>query len=306
MISTCGIGGPARVVRPMVRAMKADQASDPEAFHGEGPVWSPAWGGLKYVDMLAGDVLTLRADGITSRMHVGSVAAALRPRRTGGAVVALERSFALAALPDLSDIRMLDPVWEDTSIRFNDGGCDPQGRFYCGSMAYDQRTGAAAMWRISADGDQLRTEQVWSDVTVSNGLAFSPDGSLAYYNDTPTRAVSVMDYDPHDGFTARRSLVRVEGGSGPDGLCVDAEGYVWTAIYGGSAVHRYCPDGHLDGTVELPVTNVSACTFGGDDLGTLYITTSRENLPEGEQPEAGALFMVRPGVHGLPVLDFAG
>lgn len=286
--------------------MKAEQVGDPEAFHGEGPVWSPAWGGLKYVDMLAGDVLSPQPNGIINRMHVGSVAAALRPRRGGGAILGLERSFALAALTDLQDVRLLDPVWTDTSIRFNDGGCDPQGRFYCGSMAYDQRTGAAAMWRISAEGDGLHTEQVWSDVTVSNGFAFSPDGSLAYYNDTPTKAVSVLDYDPQRGFSGRRTLARIETGHGPDGLCVDAEGYVWTAVYGGSVVHRYAPDGRLDGTVELPVTNVTACTFGDDDLGTLYITTSRENVPEGEQPEAGALFTVRPGVSGQPTLEFAG
>lgn len=288
--------------------VRAEQLTDPVAEHAEGPVWWQPWGGLKYVDMMRGDVLSLHDDGTIDRAHVGTVAAALRPRVAGGAIIAVERSFALAERDDLADAAALPEVWSDTSIRFNDGGCDPQGRFYCGTMAYDEQPGAGTMYRLTASpaGDQ-RIDRLWGDVTISNGFAFAPDGARAYYNDTPTRRTDVFDYDPETGLRDRRPLVVLPDGPGsPDGLCVDAEGRVWVALWGGSAVHCYSTSGDLEEVVELPVTQVSACTFGGPDLQTLFITTSHSNLPPGEQRQAGSVFSVRPGVTGLPTLPFAG
>jgi len=285
---------------------RAEQRTDPLAHHGEGPVWWGPWGGLKFVDMLAGDVLHLGADGQVTRTRAGTVAAALRPRVGGGAIVASERCFALASRDDLSDLTSLPDSWSDTGIRFNDGGCDPDGRFWCGTMAYDETPGAGAMYRLSAgDGESSpAVERVWGDVTISNGLAWSPDGSLAYYNDTPTGAVSVLDYVGGE-LVDRREFARVDSGH-PDGLCVDAEGGVWVALWGGSAVRRYTADGRLDEVVELPVSQVTACTFGGQGLRELFITTSAEGLEPGAEPLAGALFSVEPGVAGLPALPFAG
>src|ERR671916_447776 len=129
----------------------------------------------------AGDVMTLAADGSVERRHVGSVAAAVRPRRGGGAVIGVERGFAL----EDSDgtVTHLGELWTDGSVRMNEGGCDPDGRFYCGSMAYDQRPGAGALYRLDPDGS---VRVVLEKVTISHGLEWSPDGSRAYYNDTPT------------------------------------------------------------------------------------------------------------------------
>ncbi|OEV04131.1 SMP-30/gluconolactonase/LRE family protein [Streptomyces oceani] len=288
--------------------MRAEQVTAVEAEHGEGPVWWPAWGGLRYVDMLAGDVLTLREDdGSVSRTHVGRVAAALRPRVGGGAVLALERSFALASRDDLADVRSLGEVWADPAVRFNDGGCDPDGRFYCGSMAYDATPGAASLYRLAPGAEEGTPEVVLDGVTVSNGLGFSADGSLAYYNDTTTGRTDVFAYDRGAGLRARRPFAVFEDGAGlPDGLCVDAEGGVWVALWGGSRVRRYAPDGTLDGVVDVPASQVSACTFGGPELDTLYVTTSRTGLPVGAEPAAGAVFAVRPGVRGLPALPYTG
>lgn len=290
--------------------MRAEQATDPVAYHGEGPVWSEQWGGLKYVDMLAGDVLSLAADGSVSRVHVGPVAAALRPRVGGGAVIGTQRAFALARRNDLTDVEALPEVWSDTGIRFNDGGCDPEGRFWCGTMAYDESPGAGSMYRLTPGegGSAPRVEKMWGDVTISNGFAFSRDGSLAYYNDTPTHEVQVFDHDPEHGLTGRRTLVHIDDPdiAGPDGLCVDGEDHVWVALYGGSVVHRYSPEGRLDGVVELPVSQVTACTFGGPALDELFITSSQENLPKGKEPLAGSLFRVKPGVVGQPTLPYAG
>ncbi|MGE2724476.1 SMP-30/gluconolactonase/LRE family protein [Mycolicibacterium pulveris] len=281
--------------------MQVDRITDSITEHGEGPVWSPSWGGLRWVDMTAGDVLSLAADGSVTRTHVGTIAAAVRPRDRGGAVIAVERSFLLEE-PD-GTTTQLPPVWSDPTIRMNEGGCAPDGSFYCGSMAYDKRVGAASLYRLAPD----RTVTVVLDgVTVSNGLDWSPDGSQAYYNDTDTHRIDTFSWNADVGLHDRRPFVAIPDGGRPDGLTVDAEGGVWTALANGGAVHRYSADGRLDAVIELPAHKVTACTFGGDDLRTLFITTSREGLRAGEDPLAGSLFSCRPGVDGLPVRSFAG
>lgn len=278
--------------------MRVEQIADP-VQHGEGPVWHDGWGGFRYVDIPNGDVLSLLENGRVERVHVGRVATALRPRVGGGAVIAVERGFVLQD-PD-GGLHPLGEVWNDPRVRMNDGGCDPAGRFYCGSMAYDQRPGAATLYRMDPDRS---VRPVLIGVTVSNGLAWSPDGSLAYYNDTPTMQISVFDWSEARGLSNRRVFTRV--GALADGLTVDAEGAVWTAIWNGSAVRRYLPDGRLDAVIEVPTRRVTACTFGGPDLDQLYITTSREQTDVGDDPLAGALFRVDVGVRGLPAAPYAG
>ncbi|KPM53601.1 gluconolactonase [Frankia sp. R43] len=299
-------------------SIDSEQITDPVAFHGEGPVWSTAWcadwGGLRCVDLLAGDVLAVDpTTGAVRRDHVGAVAAALRPRRTGGTVIALERGFMLVdpAGPDdptgliSGTRRYLGDLWDVAAeVRMNEGGCDPDGHFYCGSMAYAETTGAGSLYRLSPDGT---VSVELTDVTISNGLAWSPDGAQAYYVDSPTARVDVFDYDTERGLHGRRTLLTVPDGSGvPDGLTVDADGYLWVALWGGGAVHRYSPAGRLDGIVALPVPRVTACAFGGDRLDTLYITTSQRHTDLTRYPAAGAVFAAAAGVRGQPVLPFLG
>jgi sugar lactone lactonase YvrE len=281
--------------------MQAEQVTDPVAYHGEGPVWSTRWGGLRWVDMLAGDVLSLDEDGQVNRRHIAGVAAAIRPRTRGGAVIGVERGFALEE-PD-GTVTPLDPLWSDEQVRMNEGGCDPDGRFYCGSMAYDQRPGAAALYRLDPDGT---TRLVLEGVTVSNGLEWSPDGALAYYNDTATHRIDVFDYDATTGLTGRRPFVQLPDDGRPDGLTVDAQGGVWVALSGGGSVQRYTPAGSLDAVIELPTPKVTACTLGGPSLDQLFITTSREKLEPGEDPIAGSLFRAQVDVPGRPIREFAG
>ncbi|MCM3885590.1 SMP-30/gluconolactonase/LRE family protein [Frankia sp. R82] len=315
--------------------------------HGEGPLWVPAWGGLHLVDLLAGDVLALDArTGAVERHHLGTIAATVRPRTNGGAVVALERGFALldpplphvprpdtpppddglaagpapgatsaagmiAGSPFRSGAvgsvswRVLPSLWPAArGLRMNDGGCDPDGRFYCGSMAYDETPGAGSLHRLDPDAT---TTVVLGGVTISNGLAWSPDGTRAYYVDTPTSRIDVFDYDPAGGLTGRRPFAVVPQGPGqPDGLAVDADGGVWTALWGGGAVCRFTGSGSLDQVIELPVPRTTACAFGGPDLGTLYVTTSRLATDTDRHPGAGAIFAIDAGVRGLPALPFAG
>lgn len=292
--------------------MRARQVSPADAFHGEGPVWWPAdgsahAGALRYVDLLAGRVLTLRDGENTGVDLPDRVAAFLRPRRRGGAVVAGEHRILVSDSADLTDLRTLAEPVTSPDVRFNDGGCDPAGALLAGTMRYDQATGGAALVRIGPDG---ATSTVVSGVTVSNGIAFSPDGTTAYYNDTPTRTTWAFDWDPDHGLTNRRPLFTLDDattGAGPDGLCVDAAGDVWTAIYGGARVEcRAAADGALLEVVDVPVSNPTSCAFGGDAFDELFVTTTRENVPDGAEPAAGAVFAAEVGVRGAPVLAFDG
>lgn len=279
--------------------MRAERLTDAVAHHAEGPCWWPGWGGLRWVDMMAGDVLHLADDSAVTRSHVGDVAAMIRPRAVGGAVIAVERGLAFAD----EDWRVdpLRPMWTTDTLRMNEGGVAPDGSLYVGSMAYDQAKGAARLHRVRPD---LRVETALESVTISNGIDFSPDGQLAYYNDTPTGQITVFDWSAEGGLVDGRCFAEVDGF--PDGLTVDAEGGVWTALFGGSRVERWSADGTRDAVIEVGARQVTACTFGGADLAELYITTSREGLAEGDDPDAGALFVARPGVQGRAVTPFAG
>lgn len=280
--------------------MQVEQITEAIAFHGEGPVWSESWGGLRWVDMLAGDVLSLGPDGTVGRRHVGEVVAALRPRRGGGAVLGLQRGFALE--DPGGEVTALEELWSDAGVRMNEGGCDPDGRFYCGSMAYDKRKGGGSVYRLDPDGS---VRVVLEAVTISNGLEWDPSGTRAYYNDTDTFRTDVFDYDPDRGLVNRRTFVALDDAR-PDGLTVDSEGGVWVALSNKGAVRRYSETGTLDEVIELPVPKVTACTFGGPDLDQLFITTSRENIDTAAFPRAGALFVAQPQIKGIPAREFAG
>lgn len=279
--------------------LRAEQVTDAITYHGEGPCWSDSWGGLRWVDLLAGDLLTLGEDGEVRRLHVGDVAAFVRPRTRGGYVVGLERGIGLADGPDVPPTP-LPELWSDPGVRMNEGGCDPSGALYAGSMAYDAAPGGGRLYRITPDG---AATVVLDAVTISNGIDFSPDGTRAYYDDTATGRTDVLDVV--DGrLTGRRPFVGGDG-ENPDGLVVDSAGNVWVALNGAGLVRCVSPAGEVLAEVGLPARLVTACTLGGPTLQDLYVTTSRENLDDPE-PEAGALFRVRVEVPGRPVLPFAG
>jgi sugar lactone lactonase YvrE len=279
-----------------------EQLTPAHAYHGEGPVWDASAGVLRWVDMLAGDILTLEADGVVSRLHVGDVAAAFRPRAGGGLVVAVERGFVL--VDEDGRVGPVQRAFEDPDVRMNDGGCDPAGRFFCGSMAYDMAPGRGSLFRFDPDGGVTR---VLEGLGISNGIAWSADGTRLHFVDTLTGRVDLFDYDLGSAeLSNRRPLATIDEDDGmPDGLALDAEGGTWVALWTGSAVHRYDAEGRLDAVVRLPVSQVTACAFGGHNLDELFITTSRLDLGDAE-PAAGAVFRVEVGVRGLPLPVFAG
>jgi sugar lactone lactonase YvrE len=297
------------VTGPSVRTLGApDLLVDARAALGEGPVWDARAGRLLWVDIERGRVHTTDPDtGATSTRELGKSVGIVVPRASGGHVAVLADGFY--ALHHDGRVERLAHVDDDGGrFRFNDGACDPAGRFLAGTMARDSAPSAGALYRLETD---LSVTRLLDGVTISNGLGWSPDGGTCYYVDTPTGCVFAFDYDGRDGsMSGRRVFVTIEGTPGrPDGLCVDEQGGVWVALWPGGAVRRYRPDATLDAVVPLPVSNVSSCGFGGADLDRLFITTAHEGLSADErrdQPLAGGLFVADVGVRGLPRPPFAG
>lgn len=273
---------------------------DPDVFHGEGSWWDPRVGSLRYVDMLAGGLMTLDGDAATRAQMPSDVAAVVRARRQGGYVVAVQQGFLL--LDDDLAVEREIPVFDDASIRMNEGACDAAGRLYVGSMAYDARDGAGTLYRLDPD---LSVHIALEGVTIPNGLVWVDGGRTALHTDTPRREIRAYAFDPATGEfgDSRVHIGFPADGGAPDGCALDAEGCLWVAMYGGAAVHRYAPDGSLLRRIPLAVSNPTSCAFGGPDGTTLYVTTSNEHVDE---ELAGRVYALDVGVCGAPVFDFAG
>jgi sugar lactone lactonase YvrE len=183
----------------------------------------------------------------------------------------------------------------------NDGACDPQGRFWAGTMAYAETPGAGTLYRLDPDG--TATAMV-SGTTISNGLGWSADGTTLWFADSGNGTVDAFDFDPQTAtVTARRTVITVDRGHGaPDGLAVDAQDNIWVAIWDGAEVRRYTRDGELTGRIRLPVGRPTSCCFGGSDLTTIFISTARTGLTRDQlraQPDAGRLFRADTGTRGV-------
>lgn len=284
--------------------------ADVRATLGEGPVWDGARGVLWWVDILAGRLHRFDPrSGDDSVIEVGSLIGAVALRRDGSLVAAVVEGI-LALDPDgSSSPRLVLPLGApDDGLRCNDAKCDPAGRLWVGRMSRQTDPGAGCLLRVEPD---LSVTTVLSDLTIPNGLGWSADGHTMYFTDSTWREVRAYAYEPRTGALGEgRTLLALGPDDGvPDGLTVDAEDHVWVARWGAGRVDRVAPDGRVVDRVELPAAQATSCTFGGPDLGDLYITTARERFsPEDEarEPQAGGLFRCRPGVHGVPPVPFAG
>jgi sugar lactone lactonase YvrE len=190
--------------------------------------------------------------------------------------------------------------------RFNDGRCDRAGRFWVGTMCDVRRDPSGSLYRFDAD---LACTKLRNAIIVPNSLAFSPDNRTMYFADTNRHTIWAYDYDLASGAATNERVLADTGEGRPDGSCVDADGGLWNAEYGGWRLVRYAPTGKVDRVVEVPVANPTCCAFGGEDLGTLYVTTATQRLSPDDlakQPLAGSLLALRPGVKGLPEGRFAG
>jgi sugar lactone lactonase YvrE len=282
---------------------------DAKATLGEGPVWDSNNQVLYWVDIVGEKVhrFDLRS-GTDIAIGVGQPVGSLALRATGGLVLALRDGFGVLDLEDNSTRVIADLNINDPDILMNDGKCDRIGRFWAGSQSWRGRPGLGALYRFEQDH---RVTRILDNVTCSNGLDWSTDGTILYYIDSPAGGIDAFDFDLATGdVRKRRRLVDIPLEQGQaDGMTVDADGYLWVAVWDGWSIRRYDPDGRLTRVIDLPVARVTSCTFGGPDLADLYVTTARSGLtPEQleEQPMAGGVFRCRPGPRGRapnPYLD---
>jgi sugar lactone lactonase YvrE len=264
---------------------------------GESPVWLATERQLLRVDITAQAIVRRDVDlAAEERTYVDAPVGFALPTAAGALIAGIGREVRL-----LQPSQALAAVEADRpENRFNDAGCDACGRLWAGTMSTPRRQGAAALYRLTADG-QLSV--ALNRVTISNGLDWNHDATLLYYVDSTTQRIDAIDFDLDRGRLGRRrafATIAPEGGL-PDGLTVDAEGGVWIALFGGSAIRRYLPNGRLDAELHLPVTNPTSMAFGGTDLGDLYITSAKHRLSAeqlAQEPLAGSLLRVRPGVRG--------
>jgi sugar lactone lactonase YvrE len=291
----------------------ADYVCGKGAILGECPIWDDRAQALYWIDCRApalhrldpssGDVKS-----VPIAETIGSFALRRQGDENGGAVAALASGFHFLDLETGRTIPIADPEPGQPDNRFNDGRVDSAGRFWSGSMNRRHAGPTGTVYRL--DPDRSVTPQ-FGDITVTNGIAFAPDGRRLYFADSPTGTIVVFDLDPETGaLSNRRVFAGPDAAPGyPDGAAVDAEGYLWSARWLAGSVARFAPDGQLVQTIDVPVARVTCCAFGGPDLKTLYITTaSQGSLKNGPPPEslAGGLFAAEPGVAGLPEHRFAG
>ena len=276
---------------------------------GEGAIWDSERKVLYWVDIIGQklfvyDPATAENREIDTLQAVGTVV----PRASGGLIVALHNGFA-SLDPDSGLMRPIaDPERDIPANRFNDGKCDPAGRLWAGTMEFDGEPDRGALYCLDTDGTVTRK---FGNVTISNGIVWSLDGRTMYYIDTGRNNVRAYDYDAATGAIGNERVTVTNAGSGHfDGMTMDAEGMVWVAIFGGSAVRRYDPEsGVLLDAIELPMSQVTSCAFGGPDLTDLYVTSACLRLSESErsaEPLAGSLVKVVPGVEGLPAIPYRG
>jgi len=281
---------------------------------GEGPVWEADTRTLYWVDLLENMIYALDTQsGKVSSLNVGQNTGCVAPRKKGGLVAALQHGFFIVNMRDGSLKPIHDPEAEKPENRFNDGKCDCRGRFWAGTMSKKLDTGSGAS---GPGGSVYCLERDWSisrkiaNITLSNGMGWSPDDRTFYYIDSPTNTVAAYVFDPASGaISGRREVVRLPEGFGgmPDGMSVDAEGMLWIALWGGAGVGRWNPaTGDLVRWLAVPALNVTSCAFGGERLDELYITTARLGTDPQAYPQAGGVFKVKPGVNGLPSHPFAG
>jgi sugar lactone lactonase YvrE len=289
--------------------MRVEVFADLRADVGEAPHWDERTETLLFVDLTAGAVFRYDQSGVQlGSFSVGQEVSAVVPRRGGGLVLAVRDGIA-AVSDSGADFELTAPVERDIhGNRMNDAKCDPSGRLFAGTTAFDFSPHSAALYRVAADWS---FEPVVRDVTQSNGIAWSPDGRQMYFIDSATQGVDVLDFDVGTGSVGnRRRLVTIARAHGvPDGMTADNRGNLWVACFGGAAVRCYSPAGALLDEVLFPVAQVTSCAFGGADLADLYVTTAAYRMSADQrqrEPLAGATFVCRPGAAGLPAAPFAG
>jgi sugar lactone lactonase YvrE len=295
------------MARELLSSARMTLAFDVGAGLGEGALWDWRHDRLVSVDILAGRVLISDpADGTTRSIEVGQPVSAALLRGDDELLLAVRDGFATLALETGKFEPLVAVEADNQANRMNDAAVDARGRCFAGTMAFDCTPGEGTLYRLDQD---LSVHPLASNLTISNGIGWSPGGGLMYHVDTGPGVIDVHDYDEDTGaISNRRRLVDTQPGWGdPDGLTMDAEGGIWVAFWDGGAVRRFGADGEVTETIELPATNVTKPAFGGPDLDQLYVTTAGlEEHQTADADQGGAIFVLEPGVRGVRANVFAG
>lgn len=262
----------------------------------ESPVWDTERKRLLWVDILTGEIYSyIPGENKHNIFKTGQLTGAIALRENGGLVAALEHGFYFIDLENKSCTPVADPERHLPQNRFNDGKCDPAGRFWAGTMPKEGSENSGKLYMLNTDGSfSVKIDRVG----CSNGMGWSPDHRTFYYIDTLSRQIMAYAYCAGTGdISGGRVVVEILASEGyPDGMCVDEQGMLWVAIWGGSKVCRFDPlSGNRLDQIDLPVSQVSSCCFGGQNLNDLYITSARQGLSDAklqEQPLAGSIFVV--------------
>ncbi len=276
--------------------MEPELIADYQCVTGEGPLWHPTEQRLYWLDIPKGHIFRYDpATGQHEQVHEGEPIGGFTIQADGALLLFMARG-AVKIWRNGQLTTVIDEIPDERNTRFNDVIADPVGRVFCGTMRAPEHP--ARLYRLDLDG---KITKILDGIGTSNGMGFTPDRKQMYYTDTPTREISLFDYNQASGtITNRRVFVHIEDAGRPDGMTVDAEGYVWSALWDGGCVVRFRPDGTEDRRIRFPAKKVSCPTFGGPNYEDLYVTTAGGDNKAENGPGAGALFRVRPGVKGVP------
>jgi len=277
--------------------MKPEIVLDVKSKVGECPLWHPLEKKLYWIDILGGIVYRYNPKTeVVEEAYRGDIIGGYTIQEDGSLLLFMERG-AVKLLKNNKLITLIEefPALKDT--RFNDVIADPVGRVFCGTMP--DKKGEAYLYRLDLDG---RLTLILNKVGLSNGMGFTPDKKQMYFTDSKKGEIYIFDYNVENGsLSNRRLFLKVkEEGIEPDGLTVDAEGYVWSARWNGSCIKRFTPDGKMDLEVFFPAKKITCITFAGVDYQDIYITSAIGDMIQEEGEKAGALFRLKPRIQGLP------
>ncbi len=289
--------------------LQVDVVTNHKCLLGEGPVWDSKHKMIYWVDILNGEIHEYSTQQkIKNTIHVQQMIGCLAVCTNGNFIAALQNGFAFIDRVSGAVEVIADPESLLPNNRFNDGKCDPSGRFWAGTISFSEEPNAGSVYTLEKN---LAITKKIEGATISNGICWSQSNQILYYIDTPTFEVASYDYDDSTGnISNKKTVIKIPKEDGcPDGMTIDDEGMLWIAHWDGWKVTRWNPSsGEKLCYIELPVARVTSCIFGGENLEDLYITSARVGLAKEElekQPLAGSLFILRnSGFKGIPAFEF--
>jgi len=290
-----------------VKTIQAEPLFKVDNILGEGPLWHPGENHLYWVDIDAGALFTSNADmNDYTKKYFDTTLGAFCFKKAGGFILATGKGFLAWDGEQTQPSLIWNPLPTRSAVRLNDGKVDPAGRFWAGSLDTEQHQ--AELYRLDPDDSQHTLLQ---QLGIANGLDWSPDQKTMYFTDSYQYTIFAFDYDQETGaIQNQRPFIQLPKTSAeivPDGLCVDAEGCIWSAEWNGWGVTRYTPQGKPLLRINVPAQRVTSCCFGGEDGTQLFITTARTGISMAEleaQPNAGAVFRVQTDTAGQPTHYF--